>query len=140
MDPISQVFGLYRLYGSGYQIIVPITFSTSINGGPYSSNHLKVTRDEDEITLEINDVELGTWTDNNIIGETSMGIFSTPFMGAGDPTSDAWFDNFSVTNLQNNSVTEMELGETMNLETSSYKVIKRHSISHPFDMKRSPPP
>lgn len=51
------VYALYR-FDDGYEIVPP-TYSPAVNGGT-ASNHLKVTRNGDQITLEINSQVIGT--------------------------------------------------------------------------------
>jgi len=93
-----QDFTLYYWDGVEWHTIIPWTVSPYINGG-MASNHLKITRNGIQITLEVNGNILGTWEDGNITGATYTGIFSDPYTGY--PTSDARFDNYSVTQLIN---------------------------------------
>lgn len=86
--------------GGGYNTVVPITFSPAINSGT-ASNHLKITRNGSQITLEVNGVILGTWFDETITGVTDVGVVSNPY--SYNPTSDARFDNFSITKLPDSS-------------------------------------
>ncbi|MHA2402323.1 MAG: hypothetical protein ACXADH_04965 [Candidatus Kariarchaeaceae archaeon] len=87
-------YALYR-FDDGYEIVPP-TYSPAINGGT-ASNHLKVTRNGDQITLEINGQTLGTWVDSKFTGLSSVGFIGNPYLG--EPSSDVRYDNFSVTNL-----------------------------------------
>jgi hypothetical protein len=89
-----QDFSLWRYDGAEWHSIFPWTVSPYINGG-IASNHLKITRNGIQITLEVNGNILGTWTDSNITGATRTGVASDPYTDY--PTSDARFDNFSVT-------------------------------------------
>jgi hypothetical protein len=89
-----QQYGLWRNDGVEWYTIFPWTYTPYIYGG-IASNHLKITRNGFQITLEINGMFLGTWTDANITGATYSGISVEPYSGF--PTSDARFDNFSVT-------------------------------------------
>jgi hypothetical protein len=93
-----QKFSLYYWDGYNWYAIVPPTVSPFINVG-MASNKLKVTRNGVQITLEVNGNVLGTWSDGNITGPTYTGIMSDPYVGS--PTSDARFDNFSVTQVNN---------------------------------------
>jgi hypothetical protein len=96
-----QDYGLWYFDGNDFHTIVPITSSNEINKGT-ESNHLKITRNGSQITLEVNDTVLGTWTDNRITGATYTGILSTPYSGY--PTSDARFDNYSLVQLNGQAV------------------------------------
>ncbi len=93
-----QDYRLLRFDGSDYHVIVNYTYSPHIKSST-ASNHMKITRNGVLITLEINSNVLGTWTDTNITGATYSGIFSLPYIGY--PISDARFDNFSFTQLNN---------------------------------------
>jgi len=91
-----ELFRLLRRDPGGFVTVVPVTPSGAINGGT-ASNHLKATRNGASITLEVNGVVLGTWSDGAITGLTGMGLISSPYLNI--PTSDARFDNFRVTDL-----------------------------------------
>jgi hypothetical protein len=104
----NQEYRLMRFDGTDYQQIVPVTSTLSINAGT-AINHLRVTRDGDQIALEANGTELGTWTDGNITGLTGAGIVASPYDD--NPTSDARFDNFSVIRLPDNVATSSGLSE-----------------------------
>lgn len=96
---VNTDFQLYRLMRrdlTDWHIIVPETSSTSINTGT-NTNHLVVIRNGEDITLEVNGNELGTWSDGNIQGRTFMGLVTSPYDS--NPTSDARFDNYSVSYL-----------------------------------------
>ncbi|MFN2214256.1 MAG: putative Ig domain-containing protein, partial [Anaerolineales bacterium] len=93
-----QVYRIIFFNGIDYQYIVPQSYLPFINGGT-SSNHLKITRIKNQISIDVNGNALGSWTDRNITGETYTGITSTPYIGY--PISDARFDNFSVTQVNN---------------------------------------
>jgi uncharacterized repeat protein (TIGR01451 family) len=99
-------FRLRRRDAGGFTTIVPPTYSAAINGGT-ASNHLKVTRNGDQITLEVNGSVLGTWTDGTITGFTGAGVVSSSY--SSNPTSDARFDNFSVISLPGVSTTAQGL-------------------------------
>jgi len=97
-----KLFRLLRRDPTGFAEIVPITGccgASAINGGT-ASNHLRVTRYDDRITLEVNGAVLGTWTDGTITGFTGVGLVSSPY--SDQPSSDARFDNFSVICLSGN--------------------------------------
>lgn len=85
----------YVRYFDGVEWHTPVdwTYSPYINGG-IASNHLKITKNGPQITLEVNGFVLDTFTDSSFPSRTYTGIFSAPFTGY--PTSDARFDNFSV--------------------------------------------
>ncbi len=102
-------YELLRLNADGsYTQIVPVTSSSAINPGT-TSNHLKVTRNGSQITLAVNGTVLGTWSDSAIVGLTGMGLVSSPYDN--NPSSDARFDNFSVTSLPGSSAATHRLGE-----------------------------
>jgi hypothetical protein len=91
-----RAFRLLRADPSGFKVIVPISSSSAIRRGT-ASNHLKVTRNGDKITLEVNGTVLGTWSDGTITGLTRVGVTSGSYSNR--PTSDARFDNFSATGI-----------------------------------------
>jgi hypothetical protein len=101
MNTDYQAFRLSYFDGNAYLTIVPQTSSPSINSGT-ASNHLKVTRNGNQINLEVNDTVLGTWIDNNITGATYTGIISASYTGI--PVSDARFDNYSLVQLNGQAV------------------------------------
>ena len=105
-----QDYRLLRFDGNDYHSIVPQSHSISINSGT-ASNQLKITRNGYQITLEVNGSILGSWTDSNIAGETYTGIISTPYLGY--PTSDARFDNFSVTQVSSLEQSSMVQSNSM---------------------------
>ena len=92
-----QDYYLDHYDGVEWHTIIPWTVSPYINGGT-ASNHLKITRNGFQITLEVNGIVLVTLTDANLTGRTYTGIFSGSYIGY--PTSDARFDNFSVTQVK----------------------------------------
>jgi len=96
-----QRFSLSVRTPSGWVTIVPNTSSSTINWG-MTSNHLGVTRDGDLITLYINNTPMGTWSDSTVTGQGGTGLVSNPYTDLA--TSDARFDNFSMTSLQTTSV------------------------------------
>jgi hypothetical protein len=118
-----QKFSLYYWDGYDWYPIVPPTVSPFINVG-MASNNLKVTRNGVQITLEVNGNVLGTWSDGNITGPTYTGIMSDPYVGS--PTSDARFDNFSVTQVniekQNSGIQNNSLVPVLSPRTFKYIV------------------
>jgi hypothetical protein len=96
MNTEVQEYRVLRRDPNGYSDIVPITSASAINSGTYS-NHLKVTRDGDQFTLEVNGTVLGTWSDGTINGLTFAGIVTSPYDD--QPISDARFDNFSISSI-----------------------------------------
>lgn len=98
MNTDVQKFRVLRRGPGGYSEVVPITSSSAINSG-ISSNHLKVTRDGDQFTLEVNGTVLGTWLDGTINGPTFAGIITNPYDD--QPISDARFDNYFVSQINN---------------------------------------
>jgi CSLREA domain-containing protein len=94
-------YELLRLNANGtYTQIVPVTFSSAIHPGT-ATNHLKVTRNGNQITLEANGTVLGTWSDGTITGLTGVGLVSGPYNNL--PTSDARFDNFTARGVSSSS-------------------------------------
>ena len=96
MNTDYQQFRLLRRDLGGFVTVVPITYAAAINGGT-ALNHLKVTRNGTEITLEVNGTVLGTWYDGTIGGFTGAGLVTNPYPDI--PVSDARFDNFSMAGL-----------------------------------------
>ena len=90
----SQEYALFRYGPGGWYVIAPSTYSPAIQTGT-ATNHLKVTRYVDAITLEANGSALGTWFDPTIVGETSVGLIVSSYDDR--PNADARFDNFKVT-------------------------------------------
>jgi uncharacterized repeat protein (TIGR01451 family) len=101
----DQSYRLWRRDSTGFTLLAGPTGSSDINPGT-NSNHLKVTREGDQISLNVNGVDLGTWTDGNITGLTYAGVAATPY---GDkPVSDARFDNFSLHTLPGSSTLSLQ--------------------------------
>jgi len=98
---MNTVFREYELlhFDDGNKI-VQRSFSDAINPGT-AVNHLKVIRDGDQITLEVNGETLATVTDDKFSGMTGVGILTSPYRG--EPTADARYDNFSVMGLPSSS-------------------------------------
>jgi len=95
-----QNFVLARRDPGDFIIIVPPASSSAINGGT-ASNHLKVIRNGNQITLVVNGTTLGTWHDSAITGSTGAGVYSSPYSDR--PISDARFDNFAMASLLGSS-------------------------------------
>jgi hypothetical protein len=93
IDTDWQEFSVWRAGLSGWTEIVPWTYSSAINAGT-SSNHLKLTRDGIQITLEVNGFVLGTWSDDSLTDSTYVGVMTDPYYE--QRTYDVRFDNFSV--------------------------------------------
>jgi hypothetical protein len=94
--PELSQFRLFRVEPSGwFNTIVDFTYSAAIQGGN-GVNHLKVIRNGDQITLEINGANLGTWVDNSIVGPRLVGVGMAPYPQEPVPMYDARFDNFTV--------------------------------------------
>ena len=96
INPDYQAYALYRFEPDSIITIASPAQSLVIQPGT-SSNHLKVTRNGGQITLEINGATLGSWYDTAISGLTFTGLASAPYDNY--PTSDARFDNFRVQSL-----------------------------------------
>jgi len=106
-----QDYRLLHFDGVDYHTIVPYTYSPSpeIRSGT-ASNHLKITRNGSKITIEVNGNVMGSWIDNNITGASYSGVFSASYEGY--PTSDARFDNYSVSQLNS-------MGQSLVIRNSS---------------------
>jgi uncharacterized repeat protein (TIGR01451 family) len=124
-------FDLVRRDPGGFTQIVGPTDSAAINGGT-ASNHLKVTRNGDQITLEVNGTVLGTWSDGTIGGWTWAGLVTNPY--SGNPTSDARFDNFSVVSLAGGAASAREPGGVM-AEESERAAPNAWRVPAPIDMR-----
>jgi hypothetical protein len=88
-----QEFGLFRYSNQGWTTIAPITFSSAIQVG-LVTNHLKATRRGNEIQLEVNGTNLGSWSDATLQGETGAGVIASAYSDVAN--ADARFDNFMV--------------------------------------------
>lgn len=93
-------YALYYYSESGFQTIAADTFSNSIHYG-LESNHLKVFRNNNDITLEINGVNLGVWTHAGGTEFSNIGLFNVPYSNL--VNADARFDNFLVELLPSQS-------------------------------------
>lgn len=110
MNTDYQQFRLLRRDPSGFVTVVPVTSASAINGGT-ASNHLKVTRNGNGITLEVNGTVLGTWYDGTIGGLTGAGLVTNPYGNL--PISDARFDNFAMVTLLDGGASVPESGSGM---------------------------
>jgi len=100
---------------SGCATLVDPTYSPAIHSGT-ASNHLKVSRNDSQITLEVNGTVLGTWQDSTISGLTGVGLASSPYDDA--PVSDARFDNFRVTSLTSDTMQQSLVNTSAEAEGS----------------------
>ncbi len=122
MNTDLQRYRLYRRSSSGFTQIVPPTWApVAIHAGT-ASNHVKVTRNSSQITLEVNGTVLGTWSDYAFIGMSSVGLVSSPYSDIA--TSDARFDNVRVTSLASGSTMVQGLNNIMT-EASGPRIINR---------------
>jgi hypothetical protein len=96
VDTYLRYYFLTQYDELGYATSIAWGFTSAIGYGT-ASNHLKVTRNGDQITLEVNGTVLGTWLDGTISGSTGAGLMTIPYYL--DPVSDARFDNFAVITL-----------------------------------------
>jgi hypothetical protein len=96
IDTDVRYFSLVLLDELGYPTTIASGFTSAIAYGT-ASNHLKATRNGDQITLEVNGNVLGTWFDGTISGLTGAGLVTIPYYL--DPVSDARFDNFAMMSL-----------------------------------------
>ncbi|MAT98936.1 MAG: hypothetical protein CL608_17470 [Anaerolineaceae bacterium] len=114
-----QSFRLLRRNSDGsFTAVAPPTTSSAINSGN-AANHLKVMRNGDQITLEVNGTVLGSWIDGVITGLTDVGLIASPYSNI--PTSDARFDNFAVNNLSG-SATFQSRPQEPHIETNNETV------------------
>ena len=88
-----QVYSLYYWDGFNWETLVQWTDSPYINAGT-ASNHLKATRNGNQIAFEVNGNVLGTWAGGKITGPTYTAVMSAPYDG--EPNSDARFDNYRI--------------------------------------------
>ena len=93
MNTDYREYELVRLTPSGWAFIAPPAYSPAIIPGS-AVNHLKVTRNGNQITLAVNGNTLGTWLDSAIGGMTGVGLVANPYND--DPRADARFDNYHV--------------------------------------------
>jgi uncharacterized repeat protein (TIGR01451 family) len=90
---LEKYYQLWRRDSTGFSLITGPTYSSAINAGT-GVNHLKVTRKGDQITLNVNGTDLGTWTDGVFTGLTYTGVATNPYLDK--PVSDLRVDNFSA--------------------------------------------
>ena len=96
IDPDERSYILLYFSGSEYLPVVPGIHSAAIHTNT-ASNHLKVTLNGSQITLEINGIVLGTWSHSVGMENSSVGLFNMP-----NPNywrTEARFDNFIVSAL-----------------------------------------
>jgi uncharacterized repeat protein (TIGR01451 family) len=97
IDTNYQVYAIFRRNSNGtFSFVAPWSQTGSIHPGT-QLNHLKVTRNGSQITLEINGIAVGAWYDGTITGPTRTGVAMAPYEDA--PVADARFDNFRVTTI-----------------------------------------
>ncbi|MGQ0603536.1 MAG: hypothetical protein ACT4QE_17795 [Anaerolineales bacterium] len=97
IDTNYQVYAIFRRNSNGtFSFVAPWAQTGAIRPGT-QTNHLKVTRNGGQITLEINGVYVGSWFDGTITGPTRTGLAMAPYEDA--PVADARFDNFRVTTI-----------------------------------------
>lgn len=93
IEPETQEFRLIRRENGVPTDLVGYTFSAAINPGT-AVNHLKVIRNGADITLAVNDVILGTWTDSAITGPTYTGLGFR--LRSNLPAASSYFDNYAI--------------------------------------------
>jgi hypothetical protein len=135
MNTDVQQFRVLRRGPSGFSEVVPITSSSVINGG-ISSNHLKVTRDGDKFTLEVNGTVLGTWWDGTINGPTFAGIMTSPYDD--QPISDTRFDNFALMCLPSSGTAVQGRRGASSFISDSNKSIENHIVVPEANPRWSP--
>ena len=91
-----QEFGLYDISGSTSHERT-FQYSTSIHPGS-ATNHLKVTRNYDDLKLEINGTLVFHSNDPSNHESTYVGLVVNPYIGF--PNADARFDNFAVKSIE----------------------------------------
>lgn len=94
--PALKQFRILRLNPNA--VVVDFTHSAAINSGT-AVNHMKVIRQGDQVTVEINGATLGTWTIEPLVSLAQVGVGMAPFPVSPTPMVDARFDNFRVTCL-----------------------------------------
>ena len=124
----DQMYRLYRRTASESTNIKAWTRSSAIHTG-FSSNHLMVTRSGENITLYVNGVELGMWSDNSIAGAGGVGIVSKPY--SNHPITDSLYDNF---NLSGVPPTNSDVGAAMTgVDTQNAPSLKKIVVPEPED-------
>jgi hypothetical protein len=92
-----QAYAIFRRNANGsFSAVAPPAQSSAIHSGT-QTNHLEVTRIDQQIGLEINGQFIGVWLDGTIGGLTFAGVAMAPYDDR--PVADARFDNFSVSTL-----------------------------------------
>jgi hypothetical protein len=113
IDAIFQEYALfyYNEYSTNqFTVLQNYTKSSSIKTmGNY--NHLKVTRNGSQISLNINGTNLGTWNHSAVQGLSNVGVINSPYDYYYDYhyDSDVRFDNFSVTLLPDTTLSPAEV-------------------------------
>jgi len=125
-------FGLVYQTETGFDWVVPETYSPIVNTN-YSSNHLKATRNGNQITLELNGSVLGTWTHAGPGNTTNVGIITTSFSDR--PYADARYDNFSVTTLPVNTSVEASGSINSMTTTPGWKGVNLNFLNSHQDME-----
>jgi hypothetical protein len=95
---VSPDYGEFALWHevNGILQIVPFTHSAAIHPGG-ATNHLKVSVQGYNVTLEVNGVLLGTWYDGFLTGQSGAGLAVAPRPAS--PVADVRFDNFGLRRL-----------------------------------------
>jgi hypothetical protein len=132
---INTDFEDYRFFRRNadgtFTVIQGITSAPAINSGN-TSNHLKVTRNGNQITLFVNGTQLGNWTDAAVSGLGGAGIMSSPYQNY--PNSDARFDNFNVVRMEPSQAVPTDLAPAENRNAASDNV-GRHLESIQAELK-----
>lgn len=93
VEPETQEFRLIRREDGVSTDIVDYTLSTAIHTGA-AANHLVAVHQGDQITLAVNGVTLGTWTDSALPGPASAGLAFR--VRSTVPQANSYFDNFHL--------------------------------------------
>ena len=123
-----QMYQLLRRNSDGSFVeIVPRSSAAVINPGS-ATNHLKVTRNGQQIILTVNNTILLTLaSESSILGPTGVGLMSSSYNY--NPTSDARFDNFSVISLPSSNTARQQTAETVT-KTESLDIIElQHELA-----------
>lgn len=94
--PDTQGYALlYRDPSGSFEFVSGTGLTSSAIQTGVNSNHLAVSREGDVITLQVNGVTLGAWTDDGRIpGPGYSGVAA--WANSTNPTVDTRFDNFTV--------------------------------------------
>lgn len=96
VDADLQVYSVWRMDPAGWTEVVPWAYSGAIHSGS-GSNHLALTVQGSQMTLQINGSYLGAWSDGSLSGSTYVGLMVLSYYD--QPNYDARFDNFAVMRL-----------------------------------------